>query len=131
MAKHLTARGEPIDMGALIAQNADTPALGNAKMNARGDILGKDGVVLKTQEQIEAEWAAEKARQKLLAGRPGNIKDSLQTMIDPGQAPQAKKLTDDQDFEPDMSVAADSGRSDVAPEVKTNKAPRRKIVETE
>jgi hypothetical protein len=104
MAKHLTARGEPIDMGALIAQNADTPALGNAKMNARGDILGKDGVVLKTQEQIEAEWAAEKARQKLLAGRPGNIKDSLQTMIDPGQAPQAKKLTDDQDFEPEVKI---------------------------
>lgn len=104
MAKHLTARGEPIDMGALISQHADTPALGNAKMNARGDILGKDGVILKTQEQIEAEWAAEKARQKLLAGRPGNIKEPLQTMIDPGQAPQVKKLTDDQDFEPEVQL---------------------------
>ena len=136
MARHVTARGEPIDMGALIAQNATSPALGNAKMNARGDILGKDGVILKTQEQIEAEWAAEKAKQKLMAGKPGNIKEPLQTMIDPNAVPPAKKLTEDQNFEPDLTPSIVG--SDIAPATTTPdpsnvqiKNPRRRIVETE
>jgi hypothetical protein len=51
--KHYTARGEKIDIAALAARHAATPALGNARMNARGDILGENGIVLKTQEQIE------------------------------------------------------------------------------
>lgn len=131
MARHTTARGEPIDMGALIAQNANAPALGNAKMNARGDILGENGIVLKTQEQIEAEWAAEKAKQKLLAGRPGNIKAPLETMVDPNAVPQQKNLTADKDFEPE--VTANTGRQALEPDAnKTQqKATRRKIVDSE
>ena len=134
MARHTTARGEPIDMGALIAQNATVKALGNAQMNARGDILNDKGIVLKTQEQVEAEWAAEKAKQKLLAGKPGNIKAPIETMIDPSQAPQQKVLTEDKDFEPEAPTNV--GRPDVAPVTAeqtkaTTKTPRRKITETE
>lgn len=61
MSKHITMRGERIDFNALIEQNATVPAIGNANMNARGDLLGKNGIVLKTQEQVEAEWAAAQA----------------------------------------------------------------------
>lgn len=136
MARHTTARGEPIDIGALIAQNAQEPALGNAKMNARGDILGDKGIVLKTQEQIEADWEAEKAKQKLLAGKPGNLKAPLETMVDPTQV-APKNLTADKDFEPEINQLPDGhligepiiGRPDVAPQ--TQKPTRRKIVETE
>jgi hypothetical protein len=135
MARHTTARGEPIDIGALIAQNATTKALGNARMNARGDVLNENGIVLKTQEQVEAEWAADKAKQKLLSGRPSNIKAPIETMIDPSKAPQQKILTEDQDFEPEATV--NSGRPDVSPPVAVDpakvlqKAPRRKITETD
>jgi len=131
MARHTTARGEPIDMGALIAQNANAPALGNAKMNARGDILGENGIVLKTQEQIEAEWAAERAKQKLLAGRPGNIKAPLETMVDPNAVPQQKNLTADKDFEPE--VTANTGRTNMVSEENKaqTKITRRKIVDSE
>lgn len=139
MARHVTAKGEPIDMAALIAQNSTAPALGNARMNARGDILGEKGIVLKTQEQIEAEWAAEKAKQKLLAGKPGNIKAPLENMVDPSKA---KDLTADKDFEPEMGLVADkpvsvpevkttAGRPDVAPPTKAPTATRRKIVDAE
>jgi len=51
-------RGEIIDFSALSLQNQNQIALGNARMNAKGDILGEGGIVLKTQAQVEAEWAA-------------------------------------------------------------------------
>lgn len=53
----LSMRGEPVDFGALAARNPDQLTLGNTRMNVRGDILGENGIVLKTQEQVEAEWA--------------------------------------------------------------------------
>jgi negative regulator of sigma E activity len=49
-------RGEMIDFNRLTNVESNTPALGNAKMNARGDILGQRGEVLKTQSQIEMEY---------------------------------------------------------------------------
>ena len=63
MANHirkqaLSMRGAPVDFSSLSQTNAQQRALGNAGMNANGDLLGSGGVVLKTQEQIEAEWAA-------------------------------------------------------------------------
>ena len=131
MARHTTARGDPIDIGALISQNADAPALGNARMNARGDILGDKGIVLKTQEQIEAEWEAEKAKQKLLAGRPGNIKGSLETMVDPSKAPQQKNLTADKDFEPELTDTVPAPVSNNAQYEKAQPAPRRRITEAD
>lgn len=78
--RHFSMRGEVIDMNKLRTVNATTPALGNAKVNARGDILGAGGIVIKTQEQIEAEWAAnKKARDESV--RPADIK--AETMIKP------------------------------------------------
>ena len=63
MANHirkqaLSMRGAPVDFSSLSQTNAQQRALGNAGMNANGDLVGSGGVVLKTQEQIEAEWAA-------------------------------------------------------------------------
>ena len=127
MAKHYSARGEPIDLDALIARHADVKALGNAKMNARGDIIDQSGVVLKTQEQIEAEWAEQKAREKLVAGQPKNLKAPLDQVVGKTKAPIHSPMMQDQNFEPDVV-------SDVVvpEEVKpATKPTRRKIVETE
>jgi hypothetical protein len=49
-------------MDRLRNMHGDKPAVGNASINARGDRLGAGGVILKTQEQIEAEWAAARAK---------------------------------------------------------------------
>jgi hypothetical protein len=57
-------RGETIDFGALAVQNSKQPTLGNTRTNVRGDLLGDNGTVLKTQEQVEAEWAAKRALQE-------------------------------------------------------------------
>lgn len=41
-----TARGKSVDMSALLAKNEKTPAVGNMKVNARGDVIDYNGKVL-------------------------------------------------------------------------------------
>lgn len=57
MAKQIyrSARGKEIDMLQLVKQNEMTIAVGNARVNARGDKLGPGGTIIKTREQIVAE----------------------------------------------------------------------------
>ena len=53
--QHRTARGIPVDMDRLRLQNETTIAVGNMKVNARGDQLGAGGKVIKTRAQVLAE----------------------------------------------------------------------------
>jgi len=50
-----TARGIPIDMDRLRLANETSIAVGNMKVNARGDLLGDGGKIVKTRAQIMAE----------------------------------------------------------------------------
>lgn len=56
--KVVSMRGEVLDMGRMIAQNEKTVALGNASMNARGDIVGPGGKIIKRREQVATEYYA-------------------------------------------------------------------------
>jgi hypothetical protein len=46
--KHKTAMGKVIDMGALAAKNEKERAVGNMKVNARGDTIDSTGKVIKS-----------------------------------------------------------------------------------
>ena len=99
--RHITMRGEVIDMERLKMSNAEQVALGNASKNVRGDQLGAGGVIIRTQEQIEAEWNVIRARREAQAA-PVDLKaeESLQRAV-AALAPKAKKLADDDmGFEP-------------------------------
>ena len=50
MVQRRTNKGVIIDMEALLAQNSDEPAMGNMKLNAKGDVLGKNGEIIQTAE---------------------------------------------------------------------------------
>lgn len=52
-------RGQVIDMAALAAKNATKVAIGNASMNARGDLIGPGGRVIKTREQMTRDYNAD------------------------------------------------------------------------
>jgi len=52
---HRTARGIPVDMDRIRLANEQTIAVGNMKVNARGDQLGPGGKIVKTRQQIMAE----------------------------------------------------------------------------
>lgn len=45
-------QGKQVDMDMLAAKNETMPAVGNVRMNARGDELGPGGVVVRKREDI-------------------------------------------------------------------------------
>lgn len=49
---YTSMKGKEIDMEKLSLKNELTPAVGNAKINARGDELGPGGKIVRTKEQI-------------------------------------------------------------------------------
>jgi hypothetical protein len=51
MAIYKTAKGKEVDMGKLMGQNELLPAVGNAKVNARGDKLGPNGKIVQRREE--------------------------------------------------------------------------------
>lgn len=48
MANYRTAMGKSVDMAALTAKNEKTRAVGNMKVNARGDTIDAHGRIIKT-----------------------------------------------------------------------------------
>lgn len=55
-------RGKEIDMEKLALKNEKTPAIGNMKVNARGDQLGTAGEIIKTREEILKDYYAQNSR---------------------------------------------------------------------
>ena len=118
--RHISMRGEVVDFNKLRTVHATKPALGNASMNARGDIINEKGIVLKTQEQIEADYAAKIAEQQEITALV-DIKSSeaiaaaVNTVAAPAPVIEKKNINvDDANFEPDGAAK-----------------PRRKIVESD
>lgn len=85
-----TMQGQIIDMDKLMQKHELTPAVGNAKMNARGDKLGPGGKIIKSREEVVAEYyeANPKAKTKLKAAGT-KIVETPQPTATP--APKTKK----------------------------------------
>lgn len=49
---YVSMRGKEIDMEKLNLQNELLPAVGNMKVNARGDEIGAGGKIVRTKEEI-------------------------------------------------------------------------------
>lgn len=49
-------QGKEVDMDKLMRQNELMPAIGNVKVNARGDELGPGGRIVRKREDIIAEY---------------------------------------------------------------------------
>jgi len=53
---YTTMQGKQVDMDLLRQKNELTPEVGNARVNDRGDELGPGGKIIKTREQVMAEY---------------------------------------------------------------------------
>jgi hypothetical protein len=53
---YTSMQGKTIDMDKLSLRNELTPAVGNMKVNARGDELGPGGQIIRTKEQIMQDY---------------------------------------------------------------------------
>lgn len=51
-----TLQGREIDMEKLMKANEMMPAIGNMRVNARGDELGSGGKIVRTREDIMSEY---------------------------------------------------------------------------
>ncbi len=51
-----TANGKNVDLDLLISRNELTPAVGNVRVNARGDELGPGEQIVRTREQLLADF---------------------------------------------------------------------------
>jgi hypothetical protein len=74
--KHVTYRGVTIDMESLMREKSKTVAIGNMRVNARGDQLGNNGEITKTSDQI----AREKHRVQsaiVQTGLKGNLPENI------------------------------------------------------
>lgn len=62
MPTHKSMRGKPIDMEKLNLANELSPAVGNMKVNARGDEIGAGGKIVRTREEIMQDYYAKNPR---------------------------------------------------------------------
>ena len=87
-----TMQGREVDMGALKAKFELTPAVGNERMNARGDMLDAKGNIVKTKEQLASEG--------LVAN--GHAAPAVRKVLQPDVMPAAP-VPGDEEFEPSLS----------------------------
>ena len=62
--KYRTMQGREIDLEKLMRQNELMPAIGNMKVNARGDELGPGGKIVRKKEEIINEYYEDNPRAK-------------------------------------------------------------------
>lgn len=61
---YTSLRGKEVDMEKLNLRHETTLAVGNMRVNARGDEVGAGGKVIKTREEILADYYANNPRAK-------------------------------------------------------------------
>jgi len=122
MAIVKTARGAALDMGALTAQNEDAIAVtgGGRQMNARGDLLGSGGKILKTREEFEEQMAEAYSEQNPNATKKVSIKNPNLTPDIQGTTPreQAQAIIEEK-IAPKLEaeeLTPDGGKGDVVEE---------------
>jgi len=54
--QYRSMQGKVVDFEKLTAKNELVPAIGNVRVNARGDELGPGGTIIKKREDIMAEY---------------------------------------------------------------------------
>ncbi len=95
-----TMRGQTIDLGTYLSRHATMPAIGNARLNARGDKIAPGGKIIQRREDIVREY--NRANPK--AVRHVGLKSLDGEVFTPAEAvkaakekvpPKARKLTDE------------------------------------
>lgn len=97
--KYITSRGREVDMDKLMTQHELMPAIGNAKVNARGDELGPGGKIVRKREEIVAEYYEDNPNAIPEATAPIRTKAVVPQVVQketPAQKKQIKVQDEDQ-----------------------------------
>lgn len=105
-SRHKTYKGKEFNMSAFSEKNADTRAVGNINMNARGDVLDAQGRVKVSANRISQAFSANNNKKV----RQVSLKDDAETApvtnkaVVPDGKTQPAPATDVKDMDPSMRV---------------------------
>lgn len=74
--QHVSMRGKVVDMDLLRKRNELTPAVGNARVNARGDELGPGGKIIRKADERVREHYQVAGKVKSASGRAKPVVDT-------------------------------------------------------
>lgn len=110
-------QGKVVDLDLLIKRNELTPAVGNAKVNARGDELGPGGKIVKKREEVVKEYynqtpvAQQSKKKELSEAEAAELEEFDNEPVPPKPAPkvEAKKPAKIVEVEEDEWVEDEDG----------------------
>jgi hypothetical protein len=116
--QHRSLRGKIVDMELLRKRNELTPAVGNAKVNARGDELGPNGTILRKREEVVSDHYANAGT--ATHSQPPEIAVQAEVQAEPVAKKTAKKVKVKQDpvaeAAPDLSKEEEEMMNEAAAE---------------
>ena len=98
-----TANGKAINLDAIIAQNEESIAVGNMKVNARGDELGPGGRIERTRDKVMSDYYklnTPVAADVIPAPREAPKKDLVDDWIEPVSAIKDEEEIDEVQTKP-------------------------------
>jgi len=107
MKSYKSAMGKNVDMGALLAKNEHTRAVGNMKVNARGDTIDSQGRVIKpVTAKVNQSYAntvgnksANAVRGKPAPAKPVTPKPEIKEELTPMEIELEESFEDDLEIE--------------------------------
>ena len=113
MTERKTANGKLLDMEALMAEHETTIAVGNARVNARGDQLGAGGEVVATVQEVATAYYEENPRAVITQSTQEDLgvtqQSTLQADTLVANAPVEKQAFDDW-VDPENTVETPTGK---------------------
>jgi len=88
-----TMQGKTVDMDLLRQRNELTPAVGNARVNARGDELGPGGKIVRSREDVMKEYYATHSVPDEIAVKKTNNKDLTDDWVEPEPVKKTTRST--------------------------------------
>jgi len=117
--KFRSMRGREIDLAAAMIKYGEKPAVGNASMNARGDIIGGGGKVIKNHDDVIMEYNRDNPKSVRQAG----LKDIAAQVMTPTEAAKAVAQQ--------KAILAGLAKTAAEAEAVPPPAPKRKMTDTE
>lgn len=94
-----TMQGKEVDMDKLMRQHELMPAIGNVRVNARGDELGAGGKIIRKREEVMADYYENNPKSKKEGPRIVESKTNLQQASTQSATKKLKQSETEEDHE--------------------------------
>ena len=125
MSQHRTAQGRMVDMAALAARNEKTRAVGNMKVNARGDTIDGQGKIIESvNEKVSQQYSKTVGNRSArpVTTRPQQPKEDKSVFEKITEVPiKEDKLPNEEDFDSDDDLEIEQIKEEEVKKAKKEK----------